>query len=218
MTVSGDPAEIVARLNRITENLQKGEKPELDYQITSATIKDGVCNYSYEVTEGVNAGDTHNVKGTGLVMEDLERAFARLNVHMAMLDDVFKHAKVAIENIDAMRGHELALLYTLTGITFKGSAEDESIVLIGYKAISFSGEHIELKSPRIPLNNTSSYPFVKELNQCAQDARNEVMLYAEGKFTKPEATEETDSKQLTINDVIDENESELVETTEEDNG
>jgi hypothetical protein len=63
-------------------------------EITSAAIKDDFCNYSYEVVQGIGSGDTHSVKGSGIIEDDLRNAFAKLNVHLAIMDNVYKHAGI----------------------------------------------------------------------------------------------------------------------------
>lgn len=40
-----------------------------EFVIKEASIKDDFCNYTFEVASGVGIGDTHNVKGKGIIME-----------------------------------------------------------------------------------------------------------------------------------------------------
>ena len=61
-------------------------------QINSATIKDDYCHYAYEITAGVGLGDTHAVKGKGIIKDDMRDTFRVFNAHMAVIDDVFKHS------------------------------------------------------------------------------------------------------------------------------
>lgn len=185
---------------------ESGEERERSFTITSAGINDGLCNYSFENTSGVGTGDIHSVKGKGIINDDLTDSFAALSVHLAAIDDVFKHGKIEVTDINSMRGHELATIYAVTGFKIKGQKEDESIVLIGTKYVTTAGGHIELESPKIPMDNMSSYPFHKELKVVADTVREEVALYAEGKCTIPEPAEVTDAKQMTIGDAIKENE------------
>jgi hypothetical protein len=168
------------------------------FAITAATLKDDLCNYSYDILDGVGAGDTHTVKGKGIADDDLIDAFRNLNVHLACVDDVFKHNKVELDNIDNMHNNEFTALYHVTGFKIKGSAENESVVLIGVKSVSCSGERISLESPRIPLDGLSSYKWYNELLEAIDHARAEVALYKGGKCTIPEADPEPDRKQLKI--------------------
>lgn len=160
-----------------------------DYIIMEASIKDGFCNYSFEIIKGIGTGDTHGVKGSGLVMDDMHNAFSKLNVHLAAIDDVFKHAGIEVENIHTMHTDDLTLLYHVTGFKIKGAKDDESIILIGNKYVGSAGGRIELATPKIPLDTSSSYKWAYELKDAVIKARSEVTLYKEGKYQPVEVTE-----------------------------
>lgn len=91
---------------------QKQIKP---FEITSAQIADDFCNYSFEILSGVGVGDTHNVKGKGIIDGDLQVAFSKFNAHLAFVDDVFSHSGIEVEDIDLMHNHDLTLLFNVTG-------------------------------------------------------------------------------------------------------
>lgn len=179
------------------------QKQQGSIQIMKAVVKDDFCNYEFEVTEGVGQGDTHSVKGKGIVDDDLKKSLGKMNVHLACVDDVFKHANVEFDNIDTVRSHELAGLYQVTGLKFKGGEEDLSVILFGNKYVSQAGGRIELETPRIPLDNLSSYPWHKKLLAVALAARKEVELYRAGKCTPVEPKEIKNENQLTIGDELD---------------
>lgn len=178
-----------------------------DYVITEAEIKDGFCNYSYEKTAGIGLGDIHGVKGkAGMVTDDLYNAFAEFNVHLAILDDVFKHSSIQFESIEEVKNHELTGLYYVSGFKIKGGEDNEAIILIGTKYIS-SGGRLKLEIPKIPIDSLSSYKWYNELKEAADNAREEVSLYAEGKMIPVEIEEDdvpVNSKQLTIMDGAEE--------------
>jgi len=46
---------------------ETAEAPTKAFEIMAASIKDDFCNYTYEIKQGVGAGDTHQVKGKGIV-------------------------------------------------------------------------------------------------------------------------------------------------------
>lgn len=173
---------------------------ERDYQITGATIKDMLCNYNYTVTGELNAGETGAIKGPGVVDKDLLSAMARFNVHLACLDDAFKTANIEIgidnefKNIDTLRSHELTGNYIVTGFIIRGGVGNESLILIGTKYISMCGDHMELKTPKIPLANGSSYTWHNELSEVCELVREEVALYREGKYTEKEPKEKKEDK------------------------
>jgi hypothetical protein len=185
---------------------------ENPYIIKKASIKDELCDYTYEVTDGIGIGDTHNVKGKGLIDPDLRNAFARLNVHLAVIDEVFKHSNIEIDDIDKFHTSELAALFEVTSFEIKGSKENESIILKGNKHVSSAGGRIEMDAPKIMLDNLSSYKWHNELKTEADNVRREVELYMKGKCTPVEVEEEDNSKQLSIGDQIREESNDDLES------
>lgn len=178
------------------------------YSIVSASIKDGYCNYVYMVTEGIGVGDKHGVDGSGLIKEELEHAFGRLRVHLAVIDDVYKHSNIEIQDIDKHHADDLTDLYHVTGIKIGGSEENETVILTGTKFITCVGSRIGFSTPRIPIDNLSSYKWHNELKKLIDQIREEVALYKEGKCILPDQEEETHKskskriKQMTIGDEI----------------
>lgn len=173
-----------------------------EFIITGASINDEFCNYEFEIKNGVGIGDVHKVKGSGIVDEDLTRAFAVLNVHLASIDDVFKHSNIDVENIDKFHGHELTADFNVTGFKVKENDENETIILIGTKRVSSAGERMAISTPKILLDSLSSYRWYNELKLAADEVRREVELYKGGKCTPVEKKEETDPAQLTIVDEL----------------
>lgn len=159
---------------------------EKSFVIRSASINDGFCNYSYEIISGIGLGDTHKVTGGGIIDDDMQKAFDRLNVHLAALDDIFKHSGASVRAFDKMGNHELTVLFKVTGFQISGSEDNEAVKLIGTKMIDSSGEPMELKTPKIPIDATSSYKGYKELHKALTAARLEVELYRGGKYTEAE--------------------------------
>ena len=169
-----------------------------EFVIKKASINDSLCNYSYKILNGVGVGDTHTVKGTVICADSMLEAFAAFNVHMACIDDVFKHSGTDIDDIDTMHGHKLATIYTVTGFEIKGEAEDESIILTGNKYIGSAGGRIELTTPKITLDNLSSYKWYNELKEAADNARYEVELYKGGNCTAKEQDDSQDMVQAKL--------------------
>lgn len=186
---------------------QEAEVPK-QYAITGATLKDDICNYTYEILSGVGEGEVHNVKGSGIADDDLIDAFRAFDVHMACIDDVFKHSEIEINQIERMENHELTALYHVTGFAIKGGEGSETIELRGTKAITATGGRMEIKTQRIPIDSLSSYQWYNELKSAVDKARIEVGLYKEGKYTPVEKPEESDPKQMTIADAMEEDELE----------
>lgn len=179
---------------------------EKSFSIMEASIKDDFCNYTFKIINGVGSGDTHSVKGSGIIEDDMRDAFSIFNVHLATIDDVFKLSGIEMEDIDNHHNHELTSHYHVTGFKIKGGIENESIILIGSKYVGTAGGRIELVTPKIPLDNLSSYHWYNELKAAADKAREEVALYKEGKYTAVEVEEErTNPRQLSIGDEIAQN-------------
>lgn len=183
----------------VTELIEKALEPK-PVTITSATIKDGFCNYSFEITAGVGLGDKHMVNGKGIVMDDMEEAFSKFNVHIAHIDDMFKHSKTEVADIDTMHNNELALLYTCSGFKVTGTDTNESVILLGSKYVS-GGGRIKIETPKVSLDEGSSYKWYNELKDAVDNAREEVLLYRNGKYIpveKPDEEVKADPNQLTI--------------------
>lgn len=165
---------------------ETAEAPTKAFEIMAASIKDDFCNYTYEIKQGVGAGDTHQVKGKGIVDPDMLASFAKLNVHLAVLDDVYAHSGIEIDDIDKFHGHELSTRYTVTGIKVKGDAENKSVILVGTKFITCASGRIAIETPKIPVDKFSSYKWYNELDAAIERARTEVELYKGGKYTVSE--------------------------------
>jgi hypothetical protein len=200
-----EPLSSFQNLNQTgREDLDDNEN-ERGISIIAAKIKDGLCHYSYEILEGVGQGATHNVKGPGIIKDSLRKAFERLRVHMAVIDDAFKNSGIEIDDIDNFHNAELTGCYVVDGLKIKGSAENESIILLGNKYVSAAGGRMELASPKIPLDNLSSYKWYNELKVLSDNARAEVELYNAGNYTPIEKEEEdVNYKQATILDQVTE--------------
>lgn len=183
----GRPKVIALSLARIEKAVEKAVEENL-YSIKEAALKEGLCRYAYEITSGVNLGDVHAVKGGGLYKHTMMDSFAKLNVHLACVDDSFKLKGIQITDIDQEHTSELAGFYTVTGFKVKGADEDETVILIGSKRVSYG--YISIESPRIPLDRSSSYKWYNELKQAVDDCRYQVALYKEGNFEPVEVIEE----------------------------
>lgn len=176
---------------------------ERTYSIMQAAVKDNFCNYNYEVTAGIGIGDTHTVKGTGIVKDDLLNAFAKFNVHLAVIDEVFKHSEIEIDDIDMFHGHELTELYRVEFFKVKSSKGYDCISLKGKKYVSSAGGWMDLQTPEIALDKLSGYKWYNELKTAADNARNEVALYKDGKYT-PVEKDDDEFKDKKQGDLFDE--------------
>lgn len=167
--------------NSTTLHIVNADAPVVE--ITAAAIKDGYCNYTYLVKQGIGVGNVHSVKGKGLATKDLLDAMSKLNVHMAAVDGAFKHAGIEVHDTSEFHGHEITTEYSVSGIRVTGSEEEAAVKIIGTKrAIGVAGE-MEIKTPKIHMDSLSSYHHAASLSWSVYTVLKEVLLYHEGKYT-----------------------------------
>lgn len=182
----------------------KKTEPKLGgIEITSATIKDDLCDYKYSIVNGVGLENVHSVNGKNIIMPDLGNAMAALRVHLAIIDKAFSLSGIEVQDVNDVRGHELVADYVVTGIKVKGTSEDLKVIIIGNKHVDVSHGRSDITTPQIPLNATSSYPHFEALLEAVQNVQKEVELYHNGKYVLPEEGGE-DENQLTLADALNE--------------
>ncbi|RYZ52901.1 MAG: hypothetical protein EOP49_08510 [Sphingobacteriales bacterium] len=148
------------------------------YIISSAIIKEALCNYGYEIKTGPGSGDKiPNRKGSAIVHDDMFTAFKGLTVHLAIIDDAFKYVQEDLQPIDFYDNHEVAGLFSITGFKVTGNDENEGFILIGEKWVKHGS--IGLETPKI--HKGSNYPFFEELLEAVTLCRDEVEAYMNGK-------------------------------------
>lgn len=177
------------------EELEMLKKP---IDIIKASLNDGMCNYTYEQKTGPTAGDKHNVTGSAIIHDDLRNAFAKLDVHLAVLDEVFKHSDIEIDDILKFENHEHTYRYGVTSFKMKTSGDTQQISLTGTKHISAGYGGMDLTTPMIMLDSLAGYKWYNELLAAADKVREEVELYRGGKCTPQEEPEDKTVVQLTI--------------------
>ena len=178
--ISGTAEDIIAVLDKATKRAEgkDNDGEEKPYVITSASIKEELCNYGYEIRTGPCAGDKIPTrKGSAVVHHDMIKAFSSLNVHLAIVDDVFKYSGDHVETLEQMRNHDLIDIFSVTGFKIQGSDENEGFVLVGEKWVSHGS--IGLETPKI--TTSTNYPFFEELKEAIEKAREEVEAYMNGK-------------------------------------
>lgn len=203
-----DVQAFVENLKRVSDQIRTKELP---FTITGAKIKDDFCNYDFDITQGVGAGDSHKVNGRGIIHDDMRESVAKLNIHLALIDDAFGEREIT--DLNELTG-DVITRYHVTGFEFKGLAGAESVVLIGNKYVHSTRGRIELKTPPVSLEDLSGYKWHEELNKVATDARNEVAMYKEGKYTPVHDTKVKDDKQLSLLDTQDEDTGEFEDELE----
>lgn len=173
-----------------------------DIRITGAKIKDDFCTYDYRYLTGVEKDIPLGAKkGVYIIKEDMKKAFAKFNVHMAIVDDLFKNAGIEVADCDKLHGHEFTFLMECHEFKILGDVDSESVQLFGTKWVSTQNSHIPFQTPKIPLDSLSSYKWYNELKAAVDVARVEVHLFKEGKYTIPEDKiddDPDDEKQTTM--------------------
>lgn len=160
------------------KKVETEEVPVKPILITNATIKESICSYGYEINAGPCSGDqVKNRQGSQIVHEDMEKCFAALNVHLAILDDHFMGPEHMAMNMTLDQMADEASQYFISGFKVKGQDENESFTLLGGKYVKHGS--ISLESPKI--SKTNAYPFWEELSESMAAARTEVEKYMEGK-------------------------------------
>lgn len=151
------------------------QKPK-EVEIKSASLKDALCNYSYELLTGKTAGDGLNRKGTHIVHEDLEIAFEKFNVFLAHLDDAYTGNDNSTE-LATLEAEPETDNYYVTGFKISGVEENKALILTGGKSVS--NGMISFDSPKVKLNG--NYLYIIQLAECLENAIKEVELYMNGK-------------------------------------
>jgi hypothetical protein len=183
-TKKGDGAEMINGNVALPEDLRPVQQ---DLVILGAKISDDFCSYSYKYLTGPQRNVPQDAKkGIYIIDKDMKYAFARFNVHLACIDDLFKIGKVEVADIDMFHDHDFTQLIEVTEFKIFGDQDNETIVLIGTKHVS-SNNRIKVESYKIPLDSLSSYKWYNELKDAADVARKEVQLYMDGKYTIPES-------------------------------
>ena len=177
------------------------QKGEISYEILNASLKDDFCNFTYKVTGGIGLGSVHNVKDMpGIIKDELREAFVKFNVHLAVIDEIFKSSNIEIKDVDMMHTHEHTTLYNVTAFKIKGGKSNETIVLTGNKFVSIVAGRIELETPAVSLDNLSNYKWYNELKTAADEVRKQVSLYKEGNYIpvkeQPDENQEEEQQNL----------------------
>lgn len=152
-----------------------------DVEIKSATLKDALCNYSYELMTGATIGDTIGRKGNHIVHEHLEVAFSKLNVFLAHLDDAFTGNDNAT-TLETLENEIETESYSVCAFKITGVEENKSLIICGSKYVTAGV--ISFETPKIKLNG--NYLYLSDLTTRLESVVDEVEAYMNGK-TAPQA-------------------------------
>lgn len=158
------------------ENLVDRFEEEKDVEIKSASLKDAVCNYSYELLTGRTVGDILNRRGNHIIHDDLQEAFKKFNVFLAHLDDAYTGNDNSTK-LSFLESESETELYTVSSFKITGVEENKAIILSGNKYVT-SGV-IAFDAPKVKLNG--SYIYLSELLEVLANVIEEVEKYMDGK-------------------------------------
>ena len=147
-----------------------------EVEIKSASLKDALCNYSYELLTGKTKGDGLSRNGKHIVHEDLEIAFDKFDVFLAHLDDAYTGNDNATE-LETLRVEPETERYFVNSFSIQGVEENRSLVLSGYKDVT--NGVIKFSAPKVKLNG--NYLYLTQLTDILDNAIKEVELYMNGK-------------------------------------
>ena len=152
------------------------DQVQKDVEIKSASLKDALCNYSYELLVGKMKGDGLSRKGTHIVHDDLDKSFSKFNVFAAHLDDAYTGNDNATE-LSVLEESVETDSYVVSGFKITGVEENRSLILGVTKYVtqgSFSYD-----SPKVKLNG--SYLYLTQLTEVLENVIKEVEFYMNGK-------------------------------------
>lgn len=147
-----------------------------EVEIKSASLKDALCNYSYELLTGKTKGDSLSRKGTHIVHDDLQEAFAKFDVFLAHLDDAYTGNDNATE-LSFLKEEPETDSYSVYSFKITGVEENKSLIISGSKEVS--NGTISFDAPKVKLNG--GYLYLTQLTEVLENVIKEVEFYMNGK-------------------------------------
>lgn len=169
-----DADKFLKNADKAIKNLADQSSKEVE--IKSASLKDALCNYSYELLTGKTKGDGLSRKGTHIVHEDLENAFSKFDVFLAHLDDAYTGNDNATE-LSFLQDEAETENYSVSAFKISGVEENRALILCGVKYVTNGS--ISFDSPKVKLNG--NYLYLTQLIESLDNAIKEVEYYMNGK-------------------------------------
>lgn len=176
MATKKNDKAIVIDGNKLLRALDNASE-EKSIEIRSASLRDQLCNYSYELLTGKTKGDAISRKGVHIIHDDLIEKVKELDVFLAHIDGAFREAnnQTPIQELEA---EDILALYEVTGFKLTGVEENKSIILVGHKEVPQGT--ISFETPKIKISG-STYLYIYELSDRLYEVIEEVEAYMEGK-------------------------------------
>lgn len=171
------------KLDAVAELFSSQDK---DVEIRGASIKDALCDYSYELLKGPTKGDVLGHKGVHIIHDDLQAAFEKMNVFFADLDDAYTGFKDSA-TIEDLENESETENYSVTGFKISGVEENKSVVLIGFKQVRNGS--IKFETPKVKLDG--NYNYLHQLKVRLYQLIDEVEGYRNGKVAPSDDPNQT---------------------------
>ena len=161
---------------KAVSNKGLADQVEKEVEIKSASIKDALCNYSYELLVGKMKGHGLSRKGTHIVHDDLQDAFSKFDVFLAHLDDAFTGNDNATE-LSFLEEEPETASYFVSSFKITGVEENKALIISGTKEVN--NGTISFDAPKVKLNG--GYLYLTQLTEVLDNVIKEVEFYMNGK-------------------------------------
>lgn len=181
------------------ERIERAGLEKKNIEIRSGKLHGITCQFKYEHTVAENTTNTVKVDSAVPMHDDLPAAFAKLNVHLAVICEEIRPDELPdIDNLPVLDTDPdltdadqdpLALKlsrFQVTAFQISGTGENEGVVLTGSKILS-TGDLVSLQTPAVKWR--SPYAFSNELHIAVFDLVTEIEEYMNGKQAPPRQIE-----------------------------
>lgn len=155
----------------VDEFLKRLDNLREQAKITKASVKDDLCNYDYEITQGACVGDKLSRKGGSSIHNDLIDSLNKLRPHLAILNDYFE------DSSDLEKCSEDVLdKFFVAGFKVSGS-DNEGYEIYGTRIVTHGD--VGADTPKITISN--NYEHFNHLQTSIRACQDEVLQYMNGK-------------------------------------
>lgn len=149
---------------------------------------DGSCKIIYrEKIEGEEVTNDIAVKSSRRIHPDLKEKFEAMIPHLAIITEQIQDPQELEDVMDYARNkngweileENLQKTFDVTGITIKGTGENQGVIITGTKMLKNMAKQITVISPQVDFDD--SYDLMPELRIAVSDIEDECNLYMQGK-------------------------------------
>lgn len=178
------------------------ENSEKLIEIKKAELQpDETCKIIYrEKIEGEEVTNDITVKSSRPIHPDLKGTFKKLIPHLALITEQIENSEkvedvkdfISNESGWDLLAEELHKQFDVSGITIKGTGENQGVIITGTKMLNNMAKQITIISPEIKWDD--NYDKMPELRIAVSDIEDECNLYMAGK-RKPDPQIEMEFEQ-----------------------